>query len=81
MLSNMSGLSQMSRRAFAAAVLLLLAPVAEADETVPGAAWEHATPAEAGWSEAGLAAVEDWSERMHATAQRKILIKLARGGA
>lgn len=33
-------------------------------EGFPGAEWEHAAPAEAGWSEAGLAALRDWGARL-----------------
>lgn len=33
-----------------------------------GAEWAHATPAESGWSEAGLAALRDWGAQMPSTA-------------
>lgn len=37
-------------------------------EGFPGLEWEHATPAESGWSEEGLAALRDWGRRMPSTA-------------
>ncbi len=47
----------------------LFARGAAAQDRVPGAAWDHVAPAQSGWSEAGLAAAQAWSqERVHSTA-------------
>ena len=54
-------------------LVVLLAPLlfgrlAVAQDRFPGAAWDHVSPAQAGWSEAGLTELQDWSKQMHSTA-------------
>ena len=58
------------RRLLLVAILasLLLGRFAAAQDRYPGAAWDQLPPAQSGWSEAGLADVQDWSKQMHSTA-------------
>jgi CubicO group peptidase (beta-lactamase class C family) len=39
-----------------------------AEDSFPGAAWEHATPSELGWSEAGLAQARAFSDQIRSSA-------------
>src|SRR5712671_6011804 len=58
------------RRLLLVAILasLLLGRFAAAQDRFPGVAWDHVPPAQAGWSEASLADVQDWSKQIHSTA-------------
>jgi CubicO group peptidase (beta-lactamase class C family) len=39
-----------------------------AQDRFPGAEWAHVSPAQAGWSESGLAQAQDWSRKIDSTA-------------
>ncbi|WP_158922814.1 serine hydrolase [Acidisphaera sp. S103] len=41
---------------------------AKAEDRFPGAEWAHVSPAQAGWSEEGLAQARDWSRKINSTA-------------
>jgi hypothetical protein len=47
---------------------VLLGRNATAEDRFPGAEWTHVPPAQAGWSAAGLAEVQDWSRHINSTA-------------
>src|SRR5674476_961525 len=49
------------------AALVRLGP-ARAEDGFPGAEWGHATPAELGWSEAGLAQARTFSDQLRSSA-------------
>jgi CubicO group peptidase (beta-lactamase class C family) len=59
-----------SRRAIVGSLLslVLLSQRAAADGRFPGAEWLHLSPTQDGWSEQGLAAAQDFSKEMNATA-------------
>jgi len=50
------------------AVLLLFGAGAKPEDRPSGQVFERISPADAGWSEDGLAAAQDWSRRIHSTA-------------
>ena len=62
----------MSHRHLVVVLLLLGALVrvdpVSAEDSVPGAEWEHAAPADMGWSETGLAQARAFSEQMRSSA-------------
>jgi CubicO group peptidase (beta-lactamase class C family) len=47
---------------------LLLGRNAAAEDRFPGAEWTYVPPAQAGWSDTGLAEVQDWSRHINSTA-------------
>jgi len=47
---------------------LVFAGTAAAADRFPGTEWDHVAPADAGWSEAGLAEARDWSATLQSSA-------------
>ena len=70
---QLAGRGLIRRRSAAVALLaaacaaLLFGPCAAA-QTFPGKDWEHISPSQSGWSEAGLAEAREWSQNIHSTA-------------